>query len=628
MEENINQENYDFPSNDNSKTKLSIKFDSIQDYSSPKHIPYKDKLLLTPIQKYRIYGKFPIRMIFDIALAILATIQITMINGPTTEYTKAVERLFYDIFLQNDSTDSDDFPRIKYIYTLEDLRSIVLNSQTGFYNISNTALGNLTFNAVDEESNKILVSIDYIDVDSEIELMAEYNMTENDSWIFNETIDDLEIKKRINKMNAFILEYKVNTFEPYNFGDYYECFNWVVKQIFDFKKRYHFSVTLDIAYSSCEDLTKDGNAFIKGSYWIPTFIIILSLINFIMTTRSLIIGYRYYLNFQHTYSKINMKIERENKPPKIKSKWDMLRQKDKKNFVSRLNYFQLISNIVQLLGAILTLYESKETIITTKYVIGISAALSYLNLMKYLQYYSNFQTIINTLLKSIPYLILYFIGTMPLFLSFMVLAIANFPYSERFYSFTRVILNLFGMMNGDSILDVINDMIDNNYFLGHIYIYLFLILFICFVINIFVSIIEDSFVSSKLKNQNHWIYSFVKQNQKKNTDTQTVSREEMRLRDEMRRKNLIRNVLRKSDKKTDENNDKDKLIQNEKEQTNLNESIKDFYKSFNRIKDEIKIITNEIKESRECKMKYELRQFILKRISNLQKLISEEQNSL
>jgi len=323
-----------------------------------------------------------------------------------------------------------------------------------------------------------------------------------------------------------------------------------------------------------------------------------------------------------------MKIERENKPPKIKSKWDMLRQKDKKNFVSRLNYLQLISNIVQLLGAVLTLYESKEIIITTKYVVGVSAAVSYLNLMKYLKYYSNFQTIINTLLKSIPYLILYFIGTMPLFLSFMVLAIANFPYSERFYSFTRVILNLFGMMNGDSILDVINDMIDNNYFLGHIYIYLFLILFICFVINIFVSIIEDSFVSSKLKNQNHWIYSFVKQNKNKTTDTQIVSRQEMRLRDEMRRKNLIRNVLRKTDKKTDENNNKDILNQNEKEQTNLNESIKDFYKSFNRIKDEIKIITNEIKESKECKMKYELRQFILKRISNLQKLISEEQNSL
>ncbi len=248
--------------------------------------------------------------------------------------------------------------------------------------------------------------------------------------------------------------------------------------------------------------------------------------------------------------------------------------------------------------------------------------------MKYLRFYSNFQTVINTILKSIPYLILYFIGTMPIFLSFVVFAVANFPYSERFYSFTRVILNLFGMMNGDSILDIINDIIENSFLLGHIYIYLFLILFICFVINIFVSIIEDSFVSSKIKNQNHWIYSFVKKNQNKNEEKGNISRKEMRLYDEMRRKSLIRNVLRKSSKKINEKIDKEKLIQNDKGQLNLNESIKDFDKSFNKIKDEINNITNEIKESKDCKMKYELKQFILKRISNLQKLISEEKKTL
>ena len=46
------------------------------------------------------------------------------------------------------------------------------------------------------------------------------------------------------------------------------------------------------------------------------------------------------------------------------------------------------------------------------------------------------------------------------------------------------------------------------------------------------------------------------------------------------------------------------------------------------MKDEIKNITNEIKESRECKMKNELKKFILKRISNLQELINEENKSL
>ena len=306
----------------------------------------------------------------------------------------------------------------------------------------------------------------------------------------------------------------------------------------------------------------------------------------------------------------------------------MLREKDKKNIVSRINYIQAIGNIAQFLAAALLLYEGSEVIIITKYILGIAAALSYLNLMKYLKYYSHFQTIIFTLLKSIPYLILYFIGTMPLFLPFVVFGIANFPYSERFYSFTRVILNLFGMMNGDSLIDVINDMIDNNFFLGHLYIYLFLFLFICFVINIFVSIIEDSFVSSKMKNQNHWIYSFVKKTDNKNDDKSKLSRTEMKLRDEMRRKSLIRTALNKAGKNEKDNIEKEKLILNEQGQLNLNESIKYFDQTFNKMKDDIKNITNEIKESKECKMKNELKQFILKRISNLQKLISEEQKSL
>ena len=60
----------------------------------------------------------------------------------------------------------------------------------------------------------------------------------------------------------------------------------------------------------------------------------------------------------------------------------------------------------------------------------------------------------------------------------------------------------------------------------------------------------------------------------------------------------------------------------------LNESIQDFDRSFDKIKDEIQNITNEIKESKDCKMKHELKQFILKRISNLQKLLSEEQKSI
>ena len=626
MDENLNNDNNELILN--KKGQKSLIFGLVKDYSNPSHIPYKDKISLSPIEKYRIYGKFPIRMIFDIALAILTTVQIIMVSGPTTEYTKAVERFFYDTFLQNDDYSKEEVQRIKYIYTMDDLVDMVNKSRDNYYDLNSISLGNFSFNYNENETNKILVSIDYINKENDVELMEEYNMTEEDAWIFNDTYTNLERKKIINQIKTFFIEYKVNSFEPYNFGDYYECFQWDIKQIFDFERRYHFSVTLDMEFTPCQDLTENGNTFIKGCYWIPSFMLIFSLFNFILTVRSLVIAFKYYLNFQYVYSKENIKIERENKPPKIKTKWDMLREKDKKNIVSRINYIQAIGNIAQFLAAALLLYEGSEVIIITKYILGIAAALSYLNLMKYLKYYSHFQTIIFTLLKSIPYLILYFIGTMPLFLPFVVFGIANFPYSERFYSFTRVILNLFGMMNGDSLIDVINDMIDNNFFLGHLYIYLFLFLFICFVINIFVSIIEDSFVSSKMKNQNHWIYSFVKKTDNKNDDKSKLSRTEMKLRDEMRRKSLIRTALNKAGKKEKDNIEKEKLILNEQGQLNLNESIKYFDQTFNKMKDDIKNITNEIKESRECKMKNELKQFILKRISNLQKLISEEQKSL
>ena len=58
----------------------SVLFGLVNDYSNPKHIPFKDKLYLTPSEKYKIYGVFPLRMFLDILLVILTTTQVIMIN--------------------------------------------------------------------------------------------------------------------------------------------------------------------------------------------------------------------------------------------------------------------------------------------------------------------------------------------------------------------------------------------------------------------------------------------------------------------------------------------------------------------------------------------------------------------
>ena len=617
--------------------KQSVIFGLVKDYSNPAHIPYKDKMFLTPTEKYRIYGKFPVRMTLDVILVILTTLQVVMINVPTSAYTRAVERFFNEIFLQADTPYDVEYQKLKYLYTMEQIINHVRQSRDDFYNLHNMSIGNLTMDKP-EQSNKINVIINYLNniKSKEKDLIEQYNMSKYDLWIFNESYTKSQIKNELLKMKSFIMNYKVRTFEPYNFGDYYECFIWSIEQIFSFEKRYHFALSLNIDYSSCDDHSEDGNSFIKGGYWIPTLIVFFSLLNFTLTIRSIAINYQYYMNFKYRYSKSQIEILRENKPPKKKTKWDMLRTKDKNNIISKLNIVQAVGCLIQFSGGILTLYEEKDVIIVTKYIVGLGAAFAYIMISKYLKFYYQFQTIFSTILKSIPNLVLYFIGTIPIFISFIIFAVANFPYSERHYNFTRVILSLFGMMNGDSILDVINDITQNSYFLGQIYVYSFNILFICVVINIFVSIIEEAFVNSKLKNQNHWIYSFVKKDQnKKEEEGMGVTRGEMKMYDEMRRKNIIRQTL-------NENKDSNNQIKNENELDYLEdkitirankkrETIKDvdiFSNVLQEAKKEIKNVKKEIEECKESKMKFELNQFLAKRISNLEKLILEVQNSL
>ena len=622
--------------------KQSVIFGLIKNYSNPDHVPFKDKMTINPIERYRIYGKFPVRMVLDIVLVVLSTIQIVMINGSTSSYIRAVERFFYDIFLQNDSPYEINYSKIKYLYNMDEIIETFKKSKSDYLNLENFSLGNLTM--VRQGDNvQIPILIDYLyhkdnSNNNGKDLIEEYTMTKDDLWIFNDSLSKQDIKKELLRIKSFIIQYKVKTFEAYNFGQYHECFNWNVEQIFSFEKRYHYSMSLNILYSSCDDYSHDGNVFIKGSYWIPTLLVIFSLTNFIFTLRSIAINYKYYMNFKYRYSKSFVEIERENKPLKRKRKWEMLRGKDKGNLISKSNYLQAVTCLVLLFGGTLILYEGQDVIVITRYIVGLGAALAYISLTKYLDFYYQFHTVFMTIIKSIPNIILYFFGTLPIFLSFTTFGVVNFPFSERFSSFPRVILSLFGMMNGDSILDITTDLINNNYFLGQIYVYTFNILFICVVINIFVSIIEEAFVNAKLKNQNHWIYSFVKKNQQKEEEDEAkgVTREQMKMYEEMRRKIMIRNVLNQNKSKEikKQTNESSLDISNDSEMINAKpkkRAIKEidiFVNNLQEATKEIKKVKNEIEECKESKMKYELNEFLTQKISRLEKLILNIKNSL
>ena len=91
-------------------------------------IPIKDSLYLSPIAKYKYYGRFPWKLIIHILLVIGTAAQAILILSSTTQYSRSQERIFYDNFLSEVNKNDLSFNRFAYLFTLEDLKKSVLSS--------------------------------------------------------------------------------------------------------------------------------------------------------------------------------------------------------------------------------------------------------------------------------------------------------------------------------------------------------------------------------------------------------------------------------------------------------------------------------------------------------------------
>lgn len=495
----------------------------MRDNPNPSKLPLKDELFLSPIEKYKIYGNFPWRMLINVVLAISTTTQILIVIGSTTSYTRAEERFFHEQFVTEPENSTVEYPKKTYIYTVNDLKNHVIDSIDNYYKIGDISLENLTYTTPLNET-QIPMQIFYINTYYNISNKKKYDkyfiLKDKEYGPFDEAFDNELLKEMIKSMKYFTLSYTLKSYVPFNFADYSECFIWNLEQVYSFEQRSHFSVTLNINRETCPDeqevsptgVTSQSHSIIKSFFWIHVIVAVLSLINMIITLRYLFINAKIYWHIKSTYRNIYEEVPSSSNPAEMKkkSKWDLLTPKDKNRIFSLWNVVNLVGNLAQFFGALFSLTENDHMVTLTEIMVGFGCFMAYINISRYLDYIREYATIFNTISKSIPNVLRYFLGVLPIFLGFIFFGVAIFWRSERFASIPMATVSLFAMMNGDSIYDIIKDLAGVNFFIGQIYAYTFGILFIAVVMNIFVSIIEEAYVSSKIKNQNHWIYSFLK----------------------------------------------------------------------------------------------------------------------
>jgi len=155
-----------------------------------------------------------------------------------------------------------------------------------------------------------------------------------------------------------------------------------------------------------------------------------------------------------------------------------LKDEKKKNLFNMWSVVCLIGNILQLFGAGLSILDSDNVLSTTEFLVGIGCMLAFLNIGRYLEFYSDYSSIFETIKKALPNILRYVLGVMPIFLGYIFFGLCLFWRSDRFNSTSQAVVSLFSVLNGDSIFDTFNDLSGISFFIGQLYCYVFCLMFI------------------------------------------------------------------------------------------------------------------------------------------------------
>ena len=482
----------------------------------------KDQIFHNPVEKYAIYNKFPFILFFQLFIIIFSMYRLVN-NTKENEEGRYFKHFLYEMFLPLDD-DNDDkdktgfsYQQHLYIYNLDQLNNTINTSIYNYYEIEDNSIENITFinKGENDEVPPPEMYINYLnDKIEEIPGNLSFYLNKNDFGPLN---DAENAKIFINNITSFkIVYYLMSIFPPLNKGTQERYICYQIKQVYSFESLANIDLYLNYKKIKCPN--KD---FVSNEFWIEIFIIILCIVCWIFNIIHIIKRYKIYSVYKIEEEKNNLEdIKMTDKLKDKFAKEDIFFNyliKKKKNIGKRLEILDiwtalsLISSAIQIIGAILTLFDPHQFNPLTGFITSMGICLSLLIFIKYLENLGSCSIIYETIRRGLPTSISYLIGVLPVFLGYCIFGKCIFWRSEFFGTLTDSIATLFSLLHGDSVYGILDDLIHINFFLGTLFCYSFCILFIVIVMNVFLGIVGEAFVTKKEKKYNQqWIYSILK----------------------------------------------------------------------------------------------------------------------
>lgn len=289
------------------------------------------------------------------------------------------------------------------------------------------------------------------------------------------------MKDFLEQVSSFYLAFSLYHELPEDSAFSATCFRWDLKQIYDYGEHGAITVTLIPTIQLCD---KALGRFVARYSWFNVLLLCCAIASFLLSLRS--IRKRFLMLAE---------IRGMGDPSQGRHIWTSLNVTDRLKFVSLWTVGSLLSNILEIIACITFFCVSKVSLDMYYRVVGFGCFFAWVTTIKYLEWSPNSYAIINTLKRSFSTLWRYVLGILPIFMAFVFLAMTLFWKTGNYTDVSLSMITSFALLNGDTVYGFFSTNVDVNYLAGYLYMFIFLVLFITAIHNLFISIIGEGFDS-------------------------------------------------------------------------------------------------------------------------------------
>ncbi|XP_021353880.1 mucolipin-3-like isoform X2 [Mizuhopecten yessoensis] len=479
-----------------------------------------------PHEKFKAKKKCPWKMLLQILKIIIVTIQLVIFGYERSEFVGYVEKnnlALKHLYLKNwePGFETMPYPPATGKYALYDIPTLVdyiNNAVKKFYKTEEQALGSVKFVHNSDGTIKPMsfCSIHYL----KGEIFENNNTYSLDSQTVTSCTDlilngnDFDILDYLKNRNVSLKFDRILKIElRFHLKSYHldidngltapECFHVKGKVVYDDSSRngqmlidlittlHEFDCTGEYSFQEAESQERIKNTIFD------IFVILVSVLSSILCIRSVVRG----LQLQKETVTFFKKRYRKDLPTA-----------DKLEFVNFWYLMIVLNDILSVVGSSLKITIENRTKKTAScqhassssdnydlcgLMLGTGNLLVWLGVLRYIGFFKTFNILVIVLKKAFPDIIRFLVCALIIYFGFMFAGwVVLGPYHIKFRHISTASECLFSLLNGDDMFVTFSATVtDNNlvWYYSRIYLYLFILLFICAVLNLFTGVILDTY---------------------------------------------------------------------------------------------------------------------------------------